>query len=745
MRRRILPIDAVMTGERPGGWGRSMSGLQRTIKRLSACAATQARAVELRAYLDVVEKARKLQPSRLHELDGPELAQIVDTLVRGRATFPPNVEEALCAREIAHRAETAEAMLNSDEAWEAFIRATVPWSTASATAGQAPPQRFDPKRPRLRDVGGSTTARVARFNELVISGWLVPQILLGLPAQAKLENFAMAMGDALAEVDVLHLEDADAQAWADTKVVCALLKAITGSDADMVEGADQLESMMQVSTKRLDTIGMVCAALRVCPHYKEKYERHLADGAALREVLPLIETHTRECEGADALMKACQVITTYASAFTSLPSAYDRFKAFVASKIRAVVPELISKLSTSSISDDLKVEIHAAQKLLCEASLAYPMEPWVSELQLELADAVGKLNTRVFEQEFIFAVGRLAENMGFQSDPPATFCVDAVAKLVSRAAVGVHFTSVEARAAVDKCLAAYAIVCQESCAPAWSHVGDVAGALAPYASTPVEWKARCRVLSSLIGLAAATRDARGDAAQLPTGWRERAGELARALELAQKAVSALKPPPLAGSIETASDGQVTELHYIDARMAAFSLAASTLLDELHALAVRALNAEKGPLLATLSKIGRGDHDGTGTWWCPDESQEMTLDELNVVALQTIFKFKPSEVNESIKSAVEYIQRVLDITSLFGGRATVETDDIQHNLNKVHEMKATAVIMRLVAKHVTNNEDKRAQIRAELLATRRLLPTFDTHALPLPLRVEVNKIISCSRR
>jgi hypothetical protein len=88
---------------------------------------------------------------------------------------------------------------------------------------------------------------------------------------------------------------------------------------------------------------------------------------------------------------------------------------------------------------------------------------------------------------------------------------------------------------------------------------------------------------------------------------------------------------------------------------------------------------------------------------------------------------------------------LDTTSLFGGRATVETDAIQHNLNKVHETKATAVIMRSVAKHLTNNEDKRAQIRAELLATRRLLPTFDTHALPLPLRVEVSKIISCSRR
>jgi hypothetical protein len=217
-------------------------------------------------------------------------------------------------------------------------------------------------------------------------------------------------------------------------------------------------------------------------------------------------------------------------------------------------------------------------------------------------------------------------------------------------------------------------------------------------------------------LAAATRDASGDTAQLPTGWRELAGELARALELAQKAVSALKPPPLVGRIEPAGDGQATELQYIDARMAAFSLAANALLDELRAPDVRGFNAEKVPLLATLSKIGRGDHDGTGAWWCPDESQEMTLDELSVVALQTIFKFKPSDVNESIKSAVEYIQRVLDITSWFGGRATIETDDVQHNLNKVYEMKATAVIMRLMAKHLTNNEDTRAQIRAELLAT-----------------------------
>jgi hypothetical protein len=221
-----------------------MSGLQRTIKKLSACAATQARAVELQANLDVVEKARKLQPSRLHELDDRELAQILDTLVRDKATFPPNVQEALVAREIKQLAETAEAMLNSDEAWKAFIGATVPWSNGSATAGQATPRTFDPKRPRLRDVGGSTTARVGRFNQLVISDWLVPQILLGLPAQEKLENVAMVMGDALAEVDVLHLEDADTQAWADLKVVVGVPTAITGSDADMVAGADHSEAIV---------------------------------------------------------------------------------------------------------------------------------------------------------------------------------------------------------------------------------------------------------------------------------------------------------------------------------------------------------------------------------------------------------------------------------------------------------------------------------------------------------------------
>ena len=548
-----------------------MSGLQRTIKKMSARTATQARAVELRAYLDVVEKARKLQPARLHELDASELAQIVDTLVRDKATFPSNVQEALVAREIKQLAEKAEAMLNSKEAWRAFVSATVPWNTVSGTAEQAAPPTFDPKQPKLRDVGGSTTTRIGRFNQLVISEWLVPQVLMGMSAQEKLEHFAMAMGDAVAEIDVLNLEDADAHAWADLKVVCALLKAMTGSDADMVEGAEHLEAMMQVSTKRLDTVGMVCAALRHCPRYKGKYDRHLADGAALREVLPLLEAHTRECEaasGADALNKACQVITSYAGAFTSLPPAFDVFKAFVAAKIRAVGAEVMMKLGGNSISGNLKIEIAATQMLLAEASLAYPMEPWTFELQLEFADHVEKLNTRAFEQEFIFALARLTDNFGHQLEPPATCTVDDVAKLLSRAAVGVHFKSKEARAAVDSCLAAYAIVCQEHCAPAWSHVGDVAEALAPYASTPAEWKARCRALSSLTSLAAATRDARGDASGLRPGWRERVGELARALEFAQKTVDALKPPPLAASISTASDGQDME-NYMDARLAVF--------------------------------------------------------------------------------------------------------------------------------------------------------------------------------
>ena len=148
-----------MTAERPGGWGRSMSGLQWTIKKMSACTATQARAVELRAYLDVVEKARKLQPARLHELDASELAQIVDTLVRDKATFPSHVQEALVAREIKQLAEKAEAMLNSKEAWRAFVSATVPWNTVSGTAEQAAPPTFDPKQPKLRDVGGARRQR----------------------------------------------------------------------------------------------------------------------------------------------------------------------------------------------------------------------------------------------------------------------------------------------------------------------------------------------------------------------------------------------------------------------------------------------------------------------------------------------------------------------------------------------------------------------------------------------------------
>ena len=177
----------------------------------------------------------------------------------------------------------------------------------------------------------------------------------------------------------------------------------------------------------------------------------------------------------------------------------------------------------------------------------------------------------------------------------------------------------------------------------------------------------------------------------------------------------------------------------------FSLAAKTLLDELHAHAVRDLTAEKEPLSASLSKIGRGDPDGTGSSWLLDPTQELSLDELNVAAAETIFKFKPLEVTESIKSGVEFIQRVSDITSLFGGRATTDTTDVKQYLHMAYLTKATAVIMRLVAKHVSANEDKRAQIRAELLATRRVLPAFDSGSLPPPLRDEVNKIISCLRR
>ena len=116
-----------------------------------------------------------------------------------------------------------------------------------------------------------------------------------------------------------------------------------------------------------------------------------------------------------------------------------------------------------------------------------------------------------------------------------------------------------------------------------------------------------------------------------------------------------------------------------------------------------------------------------------------------MALPTIFEFKPSEVDESTKSAVELnpacVGHHVVVRRSGHHRGSRRPAQLGHDVLD----KALVLIMRLVAKHMTNNKDKRAQIRADFWATRRLLPTFDTYARPLPSRVQVSKISSRLRR
>ena len=150
-----------MEAERIGGWGRSIAGVRRMIKKLSLSAQTQARAVELRSYIDIVEKARQLQPARLHDLEDGELAQILDTMVRGKVTSPPppNVQAALVAREIKQLAQKAEGRLDSDQAWAEFVNVVLPCKRGSGAEEEAAAPKFDPKQPKLCDMKGGLRQR----------------------------------------------------------------------------------------------------------------------------------------------------------------------------------------------------------------------------------------------------------------------------------------------------------------------------------------------------------------------------------------------------------------------------------------------------------------------------------------------------------------------------------------------------------------------------------------------------------
>ena len=66
-----------MHNEPKGGWGRSMKGAEKAVKRFNGKAETQKIGLELQEYIDECALARKLQKPSVYDLPDLKLSEII--------------------------------------------------------------------------------------------------------------------------------------------------------------------------------------------------------------------------------------------------------------------------------------------------------------------------------------------------------------------------------------------------------------------------------------------------------------------------------------------------------------------------------------------------------------------------------------------------------------------------------------------------------------------------------------------
>jgi len=106
-KKKMLPLAAVATEERKGGWGRSIRGAKATAKKLAKKAATQKWGMILTNYLELVDYAQMLQPAMLQSVDRNRLHVILKAMLKAQVVFPKSLHFLLVQKELEHVAPSA--------------------------------------------------------------------------------------------------------------------------------------------------------------------------------------------------------------------------------------------------------------------------------------------------------------------------------------------------------------------------------------------------------------------------------------------------------------------------------------------------------------------------------------------------------------------------------------------------------------------------------------------------------------
>lgn len=170
-----LPLSKVMLGEVKGGWGRTIQGAMRMVKKMSKTDEGRAAANDLQVHLDMVEYCKMLWPEHIMTLTQAKLDTLISAFGANKVEFQDQVKVLLVQR----RALAAVGSGNK-EVKDIDLASTI-FDILCPLCKEGAAPKFNPRAPRMCDVSDNIPPNVLweKAATIFTKRLLVPRITGG--------------------------------------------------------------------------------------------------------------------------------------------------------------------------------------------------------------------------------------------------------------------------------------------------------------------------------------------------------------------------------------------------------------------------------------------------------------------------------------------------------------------------------------------------------------------------------------
>lgn len=450
LKRDKLPLTEIMQYERKGGWGRSIRGAEKAVAKLLSKDDTKNYAIELSLHLDLVACARMLQPANLASCLGDRLKPALETLQKAKVQLHTTTQVNLARK----AAEKLCSDLRQRGAQDVNLAAMALYDIISPwPVGPTESASFDSVRPQLGAVvSGSQTVKTRVFTNFIIKSFVVPLLVDKNPKVDLIKCVMTTFVKRMQSLDVLKLNDNDAQVVADFEEITHAIVGLVGSPHDFLDHKEEVLALRDaIGTEGGGMLTAVANAAKSSTYFSDKLQKLVDAMDSLAEVRPLatkaVEDLSQDSNLAAALAAGSCLITKYDELVPS--EALHALKELVQTKANQFYKDAVAANEDSRSMTD--AEVQAGSQALHEVCLAFPMDEWANNLQAQFGALTRGVAAKSFGQAMLAATRQLAVSLDANSERPPAGDLDKLTEILNQAHEKVHFQDKEQQGAIHRC------------------------------------------------------------------------------------------------------------------------------------------------------------------------------------------------------------------------------------------------------------------------------------------------------